>query len=186
MIKAMNTIPVTDDNGFLFNVDILVKSPSNALALQYLLEMLNDKAEVVDFRVKSGMELGEIINTLVQAKKKSVISKASQKMASATSQNKEKPAPPPATSLPEKKKVAASVPSVQTPLTGNDPFEWIKVYSKENRLVRLTTNRHGKQTSLPCRILNYDESNFLVNVYHVDEKQVYTFKLNEIDEFSVS
>ena len=49
MIKAMNTIPVTDDNGFLFNVDILVKSSSNALALQYLLEMLNDKAEVVDF-----------------------------------------------------------------------------------------------------------------------------------------
>lgn len=183
MIKAMNTIPVTDDNGFLFNVDILVKSPSNALALQYLLEMLNDKAEVVDFRIKSGMELGEIINTLVQAKKDSVISKASMKMASSTTQH-EKPAPP-AISSPEKK-IAASVPPVQTPFAGNDPFEWIKVYSKDNRLVRLTTNRHGKQTSLPCRILNYDESNFLVNVYHVDEKQVYTFKLNEIDEFSVS
>ncbi|OIB04877.1 hypothetical protein AK95_14800 [Paenibacillus sp. LC231] len=183
MIKAMNTIPATDDNGFLFNVDILVKSSSNALALQYLLEMLNDKAEVVDFRVKSGMELGEIINTLVQAKKDSVISKASGKMASAASQI-EKPAPP-AASSPEKK-IAASAPPVQTPLTGSDPFEWIKVYSKDNRLVRLTTNRHGKQTSLPCRILNYDESNFLVNVYHVDEKQVYTFKLNEIDEFSVS
>ncbi|WP_251035730.1 hypothetical protein [Paenibacillus sp. ISL-20] len=182
----MNTIPDTDDNGFLFNVDILVKSSSNALALQYLLEMLNDKAEVVDFRVKSGMELGEIINTLVQAKKDSVINKASGKMASAASQ-KEKPAPPvpPAASSPEKK-IAASVPPVQTPLPGSDPFEWIKVYSKDNRLVRLTTNRHGKQTSLPCRILNYDESNFLVNVYHVDEKQVYTFKLNEIDEFSVS
>jgi hypothetical protein len=179
----MNTIPATDDNGFLFNVDILVKSSSNALALQYLLEMLNDKAEVVDFRVKSGMELGEIINTLVQAKKDSVISRASGMMASAASQ-KETPAPP-ATSSPEKK-IAASVPLVQTPLTGSDPFEWIKVYSKDNRLVRLTTNRHGKQTSLPCRILNYDESNFLVNVYHVDEKQVYTFKLNEIDEFSVS
>ena len=144
--------------------------------------MLNDKAEVVDFRVKSGMELGEIINTLVQAKKDSVISKASEKMASAASQI-EKPAPP-AASSPEKDR--ASVPPVQTPLTGSDPFEWIKVYSKDNRLVRLTTNRHGKQTSLPCRILNYDESNFLVNVYHVDEKQVYTFKLNEIDEFSVS
>ncbi len=183
MIKAMNTIPVTDDNGFLFNVDILVKSSSNALALQYLLEMLNDKAEVVDFRIKSGLELGEIINTLVQAKKDSVISKASEKVASAASQI-EKPAPPAAS--PPETKIAASVPPVQTPLTGSDPFEWIKVYSKDNRLVRLTTNRHGKQTSLPCRILNYDESNFLVNVYHVDEKQVYTFKLNEIDEFSVS
>lgn len=101
----MNTIPVTDDNGFLFNVDILVKSSSNALALQYLLEMLNDKAEVVDFRVKSGMELGEIINTLVQAKKDSVISKASGKMASAASQI-EKPAPP-AASSPEKRSLQA-------------------------------------------------------------------------------
>lgn len=105
MIKAMNTIPVTDDNGFLFNVDILVKSPSNALALQYLLEMLNDKAEVVDFRIKSGMELGEIINTLVQAKKDSVISNASRKMASSTTQH-EKPAPP-AISSPEKRSLQA-------------------------------------------------------------------------------
>lgn len=184
MIKAMNTIPVTDENGFLFNVDILVKSSSNALALQYLLEMLNEKAEVIDFRVKSGMELGEIINTLIQAKKNSVISKASRKSNSETSP-KEKQVTPATSSTPEKK-ITASAPPVQAPIIGSDPFEWIKVYSKDNRLVRLTTNRNGKQTSLPCRILNYDESNFLVNVYHVDEKQVYTFKLNEIDEFSVS
>ncbi|GAB6926697.1 hypothetical protein JCM10914A_06800 [Paenibacillus sp. JCM 10914] len=174
----MNTIPVTNDNGFLFNVDILVKSSSNALALQYLLEMLNDKAEVIDFRVKSGMELGEIINTLIQAKKKSVINKASQKMSASL---KEKAAPLPAVLQTEEKKHVNN-----TITAGNDPFEWIKLYSQDNRLVRLTTNRHGKQTSLPCRILNYDENNFLVNVYHVDEKQVYTFRLNEIDEFSVS
>lgn len=184
MIKAMNTIPVTDENGFLFNVDILVKSSSNALALQYLLEMLNEKPEVIDFRVKSGMELGEIINTLIQAKKNSVISKASRKSNSETAP-KENLVTPATSSIPEKK-ITASAPAVQTPIIGSDPFEWIKVYSKDNRLVRLTTNRNGKQTSLPCRILNYDESNFLVNVYHVDEKQVYTFKLNEIDEFSVS
>ncbi|CAM3371549.1 hypothetical protein PALA111701_05745 [Paenibacillus lactis] len=187
MIKAMNTNPDIEDHGFLFNVDILVKSPSNALALQYLLEMLNGKSEVVDFRIKSGMELGEIINTLVQAKKTSVITKASQKMTPA-SLPVEKTKPSQAASPPAAQNVSASKPPVtaSAPETGTDPFEWIKMYSKDNRLVRLTTNRHGKQTSLPCRILNYDESNFLVNVYHVDEKQVYTFKLNEIDEFSVS
>lgn len=184
MIKTMKSTPVTNENGFLFNVDILVKSSTNALALQHLLEMLNEKAEVIDFRVKSGMELGDIIDALIQAKKNSMISNASRK-------SNVEPSPQerlviPTTSSPSEKKITANVPPVNTPLTGNDPFEWIKVYSKDNRLVRLTTNRNGKQTSLPCRILNYDESNLLVNVYHVDEKQVYTFKLNEIDEFSVS
>lgn len=185
----MNKNTTNDDNGFLFNVDILIKSPSNALALQQLLEMLNSKDEVIDFRVKSGLELGEIIDSLIQAKKRSVISKASKfpslnetsssKKDSSAKNASNKGTPPPEK---EKKPAAASVPVP----TESDPYEWIKIYSKDNRLVRLTANRNGKQVSLPCRILNYDDSNQMVNVYHVDEKQVYTFNVNEIDEFSAS
>lgn len=184
----MNKNTPTDDNGFLFNVDILVKSPSNALALQHLLEMLNQSEEVIDFRVKSGIELGEIIDSLIMAKKRSVISKASKTSTSthsssantiSTPKNTIKSNPLP---VKETKPAAPSIPYS----TENDPFEWIKIYSKDNRLIRLTANRNGKQVSLPCRILNYDDNNHLVTVYHVDEKQVYTFNLNEIDEFSAS
>lgn len=183
----MNKNTDRDDNGFLFNVDILIKSPSNALALQKLFEILNSNEQVIDFRVKSGMELGEIIDNLIQAKKQSVISKASKpKAAGDPSPAKKESAPKPLSDAvpahPEAEKKPAA--DFAAPSPESDPYEWIKVYSKDNRLVRLTTNRQGKKISLPCRILNYDDSNQLVNVYHVDEKQVYTFNINEIDEFS--
>ncbi|UNK17325.1 hypothetical protein MNQ98_23030 [Paenibacillus sp. N3/727] len=186
----MNNNATTDDNGFLFNVDILIKSRSNALALQHLLEMLNNHEEVIDFRVKSGLELGEIIDTLIQAKKRSVISKVSKSSTlnesspSTKIENTAKTNSAKGASLPEKEKKPAAASTPVPP--ESDPYEWIKIYSKDNRLVRLTANRNGKQVSLPCRILNYDDSNQLVNVYHVDEKQVYTFNVNEIDEFSTS
>lgn len=35
--------------------------------------------------------------------------------------------------------------------------------------------------SIPCRILNYDPVNQLLNVYHVDEKNVYAYQLFEIE-----
>lgn len=186
----MNKNTPNDDNGYLFNVDILIKSPSNALALQQLLEMLNSKDEVIDFRIKSGMELGEIIDSLIQAKKRSVISMASKfpslnEPSSSKKDSSAKNASNKGTPPPEKEKKPAA--DASAPLTTeNDPYERIKIYSKDNRLVRLTANRNGKHVSLPCRILNYDDSTQMVNVYHVDEKQVYTFNVNEIDEFSAN
>lgn len=182
----MNNNTTSDENGFLFNVDILIKSPTNALALQQLIEMLNHTEDVIDFRVKSGIELGQIIDTLIQAKKRSVISKVSRtpKLSDLSSTNNVLPSKSTYKAMPSKEKIS-SVASVSTS-TENNPYEWIKLYSKDNRLVRLTANRNGTQVSLPCRILNYDDSNQMVNVYHVDEKQVYTFHLNEIDEFSAS
>ncbi|WP_054957008.1 hypothetical protein [Paenibacillus dakarensis] len=184
----MKNSAAPDDNGFLFNVDILVKSPSNALALQHLLEMLNHTEEVVDFRVKSGIELGEIIDSLIQTKKRSVISKVSKTSTLNDPPSAKNATPSKNTAKGNSNPNKESKPSVaSTPQSAeNDPFEWIKIYSKGNRLVRLTANRNGKQVSLPCRILNFDEIDQIVSVYHVDEKQVYTFTLNEIDEFSAS
>ncbi|MBO2942445.1 hypothetical protein JJQ72_00380 [Paenibacillus sp. F411] len=200
----MKKPPPHDDTGFLFNVDILVKSPSNAFALQQLLQTLNQDEQIIDFRIKSGIELGEIIDQLLQSKKKAFISKAHGKAAEAAVSGSEPKAAaspksseaaqrlaPPAPSAVTLDAAAGSKP-VQPPkgdpkgasaAVDSNPYKWITDYAKDNRLVRMTTNRQGKQFSLPCRILNFDESKQLVTVYHVDEKQVYTFNVNEIDEF---
>jgi hypothetical protein len=41
----------------------------------------------------------------------------------------------------------------------------------------------GVKMSIPCRVINFDAGPQLLTVYHVDEKQVYTVGLNEIDDF---
>ncbi|CDN45723.1 hypothetical protein [Paenibacillus sp. P22] len=56
-------------------------------------------------------------------------------------------------------------------------------HMEQKTLVRLSINKgKGVRMSIPGRILNIE--NELITVYHVDEKQVYTFLLQEIDDFS--
>lgn len=167
-----------DESGFLFNVDILVKSPSNALALQELLGMLNGNGHIADFRIKSGIELGRMIESMLQDKRKSLLSK----------EEPSHPSVPPAPIKEAELRTAAvgknakSQPPRNPVHGGSDIYDWIQVYIRDNRLIRLTANRSGQHIHMPCRILNYDEEHQMLNVYHVDEKQVYTFKLNEVDE----
>lgn len=161
------------DGNYLFNVDILINARTNPLALQYLLEMLNNSDKVTDFNINSGLELGRTIDTLLRSAKLALKNDAFT------------PAPVPV-KLPEKPaaKPAAKQPPAAAPAqTPADVFGKIRQYIQNNQLVRLRANRHGKQVSMPCRILNFDENANSLSVYHVDEKQVYTFKLNEIDEF---
>lgn len=56
---------------------------------------------------------------------------------------------------------------------------------KENGiLVRFSIVKgKGIKLSIPCRVINFDPSEEIVTVYHVDEKKVYSLKLNEIDDF---
>ncbi|MNJ67746.1 hypothetical protein D3C77_639440 [compost metagenome] len=61
--------------------------------------------------------------------------------------------------------------------------DWIQKYISENRLVRILINRNGERINIPCRILNFQSETYTINVYHVDEKQVYTFMLSEIIDF---
>ncbi|WP_342565285.1 hypothetical protein NST84_09160 [Paenibacillus sp. FSL R7-0345] len=172
--KLQNT-----DGNYLFNVDILINARTNPLALQYLLEMLNSNSDkVTDFKIVSGLELGRSIDALLRSAKAAL--------------NQETPQPVPF-KLPLKpaleKTVAekaviekAEKPSPVKPAS-EDAFAKIRQYIQNNQLVRLRTNRPGKQVSMPCRILNFDEAASTISVYHVDEKQVYTFKIYEIDEF---
>ncbi|MCJ8013421.1 hypothetical protein MUG84_16965 [Paenibacillus sp. KQZ6P-2] len=170
-----------EESGYLFNVDILIKSRSNALALQAMLEMLNNSDHIEDFRIKSGMELGKLIDSMLQDKRKSLINKSgdSTEMPLTDSRTKQKAkteqhAKSP--SSPAEKKMST------TTEYSSQLHEWITDCIRDNRLTRLTINRNGQPASMPCRILNFDEFNELLNVYHVDEKQVYSFKLSEVIE----
>lgn len=159
------------DGNYLFNVDILINARTNPLALQYLLEILNNSDKITDFNIKSGLELGRTIDNLLRSAKLAL--------------NQQESAPPVSFTLPTKP--AGKPIEKQQPKTPNDNlpdvFGRIRQYIQNNQLVRIRTNRPGKQVSMPCRILNFDEPANSISVYHVDEKQVYTFKLNEIDEF---
>ncbi|MFC5700611.1 hypothetical protein ACFPVX_04885 [Cohnella faecalis] len=62
----------------------------------------------------------------------------------------------------------------------------IQQYIKTNKLLRLNINKgRGIRLSIPCRVIGFDADSQQITVYHVDEKQVYSFKLNEIDDFEV-
>ena len=165
------------DGNYLFNVDILINARTNPLALQYLLEMLNNSDKITDFNINSGLELGRTIETLLRSAKMA-LKNDSFTPVPVSVKLPEKPADKPA-DKPAAKKQPVVTPS-ETPA---DVFGKIREYIQSNQLVRLRANRHGKKVSMPCRILNFDEGANSLSVYHVDEKQVYTFKLNEIDEF---
>ncbi|WP_091001579.1 hypothetical protein [Paenibacillus sp. OK003] len=188
------TLSNEEEIGFLFNVDILIKSRSNALALQSLLEFINKEEQIADFRIQSGIELGKIIEVTLQSKKDSFafLHKERKKSQSNAKQKSSSPNQATASTVPVTPQseietpASQKAPSTEAPnITNANSFDvWIDTLIKENRLTRIVVNnKNGRHQSIPCRILNFDRDNSIVSVYHVDEKQVYTFRTNEIDEF---
>ncbi|MDK8188856.1 hypothetical protein QP794_02000 [Paenibacillus sp. UMB7766-LJ446] len=188
------TLSNEEEIGFLFNVDILIKSRSNALALQSLLEFINKEEQIADFRIQSGIELGKIIEVTLQSKKDSFAFLHKERKKSQSNARQKNSSPNQATDptvpvLPQSDIEAPAsqhTPSseVSDTTNGNSFDVWIDTLIKENRLTRIVVNnKNGKHQSIPCRILNFDRDSSIVSVYHVDEKQVYTFRTNEIDEF---
>lgn len=173
--KLQNT-----DGNYLFNVDILINARTNPLAMQYLLELLNNHDKVTDFNIKSGVELGRTIDSLLRSAKVALRQESTPPMPmNLPPKLAVKP-----TSEPTNQPIQQTQPKPVPQASGHtDPFDQIRQYIQSNQLVRIRANRHGKQVSMPCRILNFDEAVKTISIYHVDEKQVYTFKLNEIDEF---
>ncbi len=166
------------DGNYLFNVDILINARTNPLALQYLLEILNSTDKITDFNINSGLELGRTIDHLLRSAKLAL----KHESAAAVQIPVKLPVKP--ADKQAAKPVTNSIPADAPGESPADAYGKIRLYIQNNQLVRLRANRHGKQVSMPCRILNFDEAANSLSVYHVDEKQVYTFKLNEIDEFS--
>ncbi len=143
-----------DDHSFLFQVDILVNAKSNGSALEHLLRVLNT-GEFADFRIGTGIMLGQVIEEALKRENN------------------------PAKTLP----AGTATPKASAPQV--DELETrIRQYIDTNKLIRLNVNKgRGVKLSIPCRILRFDAPGQLLTVYHVDEKQVHTFKLFEIDDF---
>ncbi|EJW14675.1 hypothetical protein M5X00_06435 [Paenibacillus alvei] len=191
---------------FKFNVDILVQGESNVAALEALLQLLQQHPDILDARVQSGSELGSLLE-LAEAMqqhnmKQSPFDKLTQTHAAqASSTTVDTRMDSPAARTHSKKNATGSGSTADKALqnAANEPKQTnkqqaddarlqdvekqLRNYIDQNCLLRLRINKgKGITMSLPCRILNYDASNQLLNVYHVDEKQVYAFNLNEIED----
>ncbi|MEK3883066.1 hypothetical protein [Paenibacillus sp. PL2-23] len=145
---------------FVFQVDIMVESSHHATALAKLIAGLN-RGEWPDYRITSGIQLGRLIEQ--------------------RSQMAEAQTPIPITPPKEKEK-AKETSSAQAEFPG---LEQLRSLMKSNTLIRLIVNRGlGIKLNIPCRIINIDDHQNILTVYHVDEKQVYTFRFTEIEDFS--
>jgi hypothetical protein len=165
---------------FLFNVDIMIEEDTNGRALEKLLQLLNSSS-VEDYQVKQGIELGKKIE--VALKQAILKDKGTSSAPDAAKQPKEAPR----TESPGKPQGKAQESGAQA--AKDDPhrviWEQLQQLKESNKLIRLTVVKgKGVKLSIPCRILSTDPSVGNVTVYHVDEKKVYLFKINEIDDFT--
>lgn len=172
------------NNSFLFSVDILVQADTNGEALERLLHVLNG-GDFADFRVGSGIQLGQVIeDALAKSNAKAPASPpaAADKAKVAAAVAKAKDAVAKAKSAPGD---AAAAPKAPSAVPQPDDLEKrIRQYIENNKLIRLNVNKgRGVKLSIPCRVISFDAANQLMTVYHVDEKQVHSFKLFEIDDF---
>jgi len=149
---------------YVYNVQFLIEDEHHASALAQLLNKIN-AAGFIDYKVISGIELGTEIDTrLMKASSKSSVP----------------------TQLPDHNDNTpkASEAAVQQGNQLSLGMELFRQCKDQNKLIRLIVNRGlGIVISIPCRVINIDENDSLITVYHVDEKQVYTFRLNEIEDF---
>lgn len=175
----------------LFQVEILVEGETNAKAMEQLLHVLNNGG-FPDFRVLSGSALGRLIDSMREQHQNGPLnsthsSTTVQSHSGATSFSAAKfGTNAGAGSTSDRKTVQPS----SSTASSTSPFASIaaqfREYMDKNKLIRLKVNKGlGVSLSIPGRIINLDEASELLTVYHVDEKQVYTFKLNEIDDFSI-
>ncbi|MCZ8513504.1 hypothetical protein O9H85_13890 [Paenibacillus filicis] len=164
----------TQKRKFLFNVDIMIEEDTNGRALEALLHLLN-AGTVEDYQIKQGIELGKKIAREQEQASDIPIAKTDSRS------SKTKAVSSAASGRPQADNGTANA---------GGPYQsvWEKFlhYQQNNTLIRLSVVKgKGVKLSLPCRILNTDESTGNVTVYHVDEKKVYLFQINEIDDFEV-
>ncbi|WP_168122102.1 hypothetical protein [Paenibacillus sp. HB172176] len=167
-------------SSFLFQVEILIEEKHHTSALEQLIHQLNSN-DFSDYRITSGIQLGEKIERALYAAEVHESVPISIEKDAATehlTKIETKTASPP---KPMSEPKAPEEPKAQGDSQSLDP---IRTFMKNNSLIRLIVNRgFGVKMNIPCRIINIDDNDQLITVYHVDEKQVYTFRLNEIEDF---
>lgn len=146
----------SNNNTYLFQVELLVEDSTNNAAIEQLLKALN-QLPFPDYRILKGVQLGQLIQ---------------ERLAESSEQYP----------IDVTQAAAPSASAASSPILSG--FDAIRSYMKSNKLIRLIVNKGlGIKLSIPCRIINMDEDTTIITVYHVDEKQVYTFRLNEIEDF---
>ncbi|TYP71211.1 hypothetical protein [Paenibacillus methanolicus] len=192
-MKPNDTQTPDDQTAYLFNVDIMVKGVTNAQAMEKLLRMMNG-GDAEDFRIVSGANLGIRINQMEQLSKR--VEQLEQKLANTTGMQAPPKKQPDRVGTQDTAKLADAInaakakvnkPAPEAPTMTYSAFsQRINAVIEDKRLIRLKVNRGaGVMLSIPCRVLSYDERAQTITVYHVDEKQVYTFKWTEIEDFIV-
>lgn len=174
----------------LFKVDIMVEEASSALALAALLQILNNP-KVNDFRITEGLEFGGLIEKLVSESRGQPIplpphQSAPANRAFAGGQAREQDDPKPKDAGPGRSPArsgAGAEPRADDPDSGPVSLDKLLLLKESGALVRIVVVKgKGVKLSIPCRILNFDADGQQLTIYHVDEKKVYTFTLNEIED----
>lgn len=163
-------------SGYLFQVDVLVEGETNGIALEKLLRILNSE-EITDYRIQDGIRLGTIIEASLASLSKEIplvqepdSPEAAQTSADRSVSNMD-------TSPKNKHRL------VDGSLSVDDIRERIERCIRDRSLVRLEVNKsRGGRHSIPCRILQFDPNLGTISIYHADEKKVYLFSMDEIDE----
>lgn len=147
---------------FTYTLEIRVEGRTGGEALEKIVRLLNAK-EILGYNILDAKEeSSDTVTPLFEIRKRLRAERNRQKAA--------EPAP-----NPPKGDVAPQLDSI------------ISDYIRRGTLVRMSVLKpNGKKMDMPCRLLHYDEDHRHVSVYHVDEKKVYTFGLNEIEDLIVS
>jgi wyosine [tRNA(Phe)-imidazoG37] synthetase (radical SAM superfamily) len=148
---------------FLFHVEVLVEGYNQAMAQESLLSLLRtEKVKTIQLQSPTP-PVAEHDEEDLQKRKKKETSKSND--AKLTKQQETK----------------------QAANTGYQRIiNQIEDFKKNNTLIRLSIVKgKGINLSVPCRILNYEDATQNVTIYHVDEKKVYQYSLNEIDDLIV-
>lgn len=197
-----------EEPAFIFSVDILIQGKTNGQAMERLLKLLNGSEDVTDYRITRGIELGPVVEQALRlaGEQKTAkpfepartaeapVSAKDNGQGSGTPTRKDggkgevsrKAAPEGSAQAGGKESRQAPPKPAGQNIIPSSLIQQITQYIADRTLVRLSVvKERGVKLSIPCRILNFDDSANNMTVYHVDEKKVYTFKLTEIDDLSV-
>jgi len=171
-------------SGYLFTVEILLEELSNGLALEKLLQTLNRSDAVKDYKIVNGVELGKLIDLNKSAKS------SDSRVENTMKSDFTKPiGVKPGTVVVAPSKSPHKLSDVKPkPTNSAGSKAWLDRFTKlknDNSLVRLyVVQEKGSTFDLPCRILHISSEEETLTVYHVDEKKVFTYKFNEIDNIT--
>ncbi|MCU6710394.1 hypothetical protein M6D81_16995 [Paenibacillus sp. J5C_2022] len=150
-------------NTYVYQLEVMIEDDSHTAALEQLIRRMNGSG-FLDYKITSGIQLGQLIEERKSDASSTIPIPIEPQSGEVSQQGDQSHAP--------------ADPAV------HDTFHSFRKVMSNNTLIRLIVNRGlGIKMSIPCRIININENEQLLTIYHVDEKQVYTFRMNEIEDF---